>query len=97
MEYNGWVGVPVARLLVARACISGPRMRLSGSLLMPLLFSATAVSTTSASEISSSRPYGFVHTVGQNFAIESQPFYFAGTNAYWFQFLDVRTIYPYPC
>ena len=32
---------------------------------------------------SSSRSRDFVHTISQNFAIESQPFFFAGTNAYW--------------
>jgi len=71
-------------------------MRLSGSLLVPLLLPATAVFATSTGEISSSRPRGFIHTIGQNFAIESQPFFFAGTNAYWFQFLDVSTIFRVP-
>jgi len=94
--YNGWGrGVPVARLLVARASL--PRMCLSGSLLVLLLLSTTAVFSASTGELSSSRPRGFIHTIGQNFAIESQPFFFAGANAYWFQFLDVRTISPYPC
>jgi len=59
-------------------------MCLSGSLLVPLLLSAAAVFAASAGDFGSFRPRGFVRTIGQNFTIESQPFFFAGTNAYWF-------------
>ena len=68
-----------------------PRMHVSSSSLISLLLSTTAVFAASSTD--SARPSGFVHTIGQNFAIDGKPFFFAGTNAYWFQFLDVSSLF----
>ncbi|CCA73942.1 related to beta-mannanase [Serendipita indica DSM 11827] len=50
-----------------------------------LLASLALAATVSAS---SKRPADFVYTDGENFAVNGQKFYFFGTNAYWFSFLD---------
>ena len=63
----------------------------------PLVSLLLAVITAfAASGINSIRPSGLVHTIDQNFAIEGKPFFFAGTNAYWFQFLDVSMAFLSP-
>ena len=71
-----------------------PGMHISSSPLVSLLFFATTA--FAGSGINSLRPSGFVHTIDQNFAIDGKPFFFAGTNAYWFQFLDVSMAFLSP-
>lgn len=57
----------------------------SNMLFHSLLASLALAATVSAS---SKRPADFVYTDGENFAVNGQKFYFFGTNAYWFSFLD---------
>ena len=70
-------------------------MHISNSPLVSLLLSATTA--VAASGANSIRPSGFVHTVDENFAIDGKPFFFAGADAYWFQFLDVSILFLFSC
>lgn len=56
-------------------------------LLSLLLSLAASVATVIAAE--DPRPQGFAYADGENFAVDGEKFYFFGTNAYWFAFLDV--------
>jgi mannan endo-1,4-beta-mannosidase len=40
-------------------------------------------------------PSNFVQTDGAKFTLQGRSYYFAGTNAYWFQFLTVRNLVKY--
>jgi mannan endo-1,4-beta-mannosidase len=46
--------------------------------------------STSAAVVSRKAPAGFVTTKGNVFKLDGKDFYFAGSNAYYFPFNDVR-------
>jgi mannan endo-1,4-beta-mannosidase len=48
-------------------------------------------STVSAAAIAKKAPKGFVTREGQVFKLDGKNFYFAGSNAYYFPFNDVRS------
>lgn len=51
-------------------------------------------SSASAAAVAKKTPKGYVTREGQVFRLDGKDFYFAGSNAYYFPFNDVRMLLP---
>ena len=60
-----------------------------------MLFRSLLASLAVAAAVSASSrlPPDFVYADGENFAVNGKKFYFFGSNAYWFSFLDVSSVF----
>lgn len=55
------------------------------------IVSLLLLSTTASAAAVAKKPKGFVSREGEVFKLDGKDFYFAGSNAYYFPFNDVRT------
>ncbi len=72
-------------------------MKFSTTVAVLAALTTAALASPTTGEHYGGRPKGFPYADGPNFKLDGRPFLFAGSNAYWFPFINVRAIpLPHP-